>query len=594
MYNEFNFDNGFSVGYRIFHKSDIGNWLTIGSNPDSSIVVSTTNLYLYYDAGIFNSYVGGGTAINDISGNGLDGTLRNGPTYSSSDGGTLMFDGSNDYIEPGNISDSFWQNNYTVSLWVKLGEINTFTSGIYDRVFVQHGSKSTRRGLHLDQRDNGMHFGLYGDDLDDDVTNLVANRWYNLVFTYQESGSIAYLKTYVDGSLSASKTTSGQYIGSGSNTRIFGGVLFGRSFFGTFSSLAFYNATLSASTILSNYNAFVSRVKPTLQSSGSIALSQIQNVLGGSNPISMSEYYGADTGIPASGAIDMSDFYGAEPSGFPFTATIAGVGGGGGGGDASANSTSGGGGGGCGGTFKTVNRTLSAAATWNISIGGGGSSGNNGVRTRVTEGSTIHMNAQWGGRGASYNKTASNGGGGSGHNSTYYSGAARSSSANGGDGGNGLPFNSSSANYTGLGGGGGGGGSSGADGETFSFSPFFGVDRADGGAGSTISTWGQYAGGGGGGGNYAMVSRGNGGSGGGGNGSLSNYDPAGNGSANTGGGGGGGAPRRTSGGNGASGRCSIRVPDTVYAVATTGYPSVYSSGGYRTYTWTSSGSITWG
>jgi len=47
-----------------------------------------------------------------------------------------------------------------------------------------------------------------------------------------------------------------------------------------------------------------------LQSSGSISLSQIQNVLGGSNPISMSEYYSAASGIPASGAIDVSDFYG--------------------------------------------------------------------------------------------------------------------------------------------------------------------------------------------------------------------------------------------------------------------------------------------
>lgn len=593
MYNEFNFDNGFSVGYRIFHKSDIGNWLTIGSDPDSSIVVSTTNLYLYYDAGIFNSYVGGGTAINDISGNGLDGTLRNGPTYSSSDGGTLMFDGSNDYIEPGNIPDSFWQNNYTVSLWVKLGDINTSTSGIYDRVFVQHGSTSTRRGLHLSQRDNGMHFGLYGDDLDDDVTNLVLNRWYNLVFTYQESGSIAYLKTYVDGSLSASKTTSGQYIGTGSNTRIFGGVLFGRSFFGTFSSLAFYNATLSASTILSNYNAFVSRVKPTLQSSGSIALSQIQNVLGGSNPISMSEYYGADTGIPASGAIDMSDFYGAEPSGFPFTATIAGVGGGGGGGNAQYSSTSGGGGGGCGGTFKILDRTVSSTGTtWNISIGGGGSSGSQGVRTRVAEGSTIHMNAQWGGRGASYNLAANNGGGGSGANSTYSSGVARSSAANGGDGGDGIAYSSGNANNTGLGGGGGGGGPSGADGNDAAVQFFFGAYGGSGGAGTNDSTWGQYAGGGGGGGNYAGSGYGRGGSGGGGNGSRSSSNAV-NGSTNTGSGGGGGSPIRTSGGNGASGRCSIRVPDTVYAVATTGNPSVYASGGYRTYTWTSSGSITW-
>lgn len=50
----------------------------------------------------------------------------------------------------------------------------------------------------------------------------------------------------------------------------------------------------------------------TLQSSGAISLSQVQTEFGGSNPISMSEYYGVDTGVPASGAIDLSDFYGTS------------------------------------------------------------------------------------------------------------------------------------------------------------------------------------------------------------------------------------------------------------------------------------------
>lgn len=47
----------------------------------------------------------------------------------------------------------------------------------------------------------------------------------------------------------------------------------------------------------------------TLQASGSISLSQIQSEHGGSNPISMSEYYGIAQSIPGSGAIDFSDFY---------------------------------------------------------------------------------------------------------------------------------------------------------------------------------------------------------------------------------------------------------------------------------------------
>jgi hypothetical protein len=49
-----------------------------------------------------------------------------------------------------------------------------------------------------------------------------------------------------------------------------------------------------------------------LQTSGAISLANIQTEFGGSNPISLSEYYGAASGIPASGAISVSSFYGTS------------------------------------------------------------------------------------------------------------------------------------------------------------------------------------------------------------------------------------------------------------------------------------------
>jgi len=48
-----------------------------------------------------------------------------------------------------------------------------------------------------------------------------------------------------------------------------------------------------------------------LPSSGAISLSQIQAEFGGSNPISISEYYGSDS-VPSSGSISLSHFHGTS------------------------------------------------------------------------------------------------------------------------------------------------------------------------------------------------------------------------------------------------------------------------------------------
>jgi len=47
-----------------------------------------------------------------------------------------------------------------------------------------------------------------------------------------------------------------------------------------------------------------------LQTSGAISLWDVQGEFGGSSPIGINEYYGADTGVPSSGTISLSNFYG--------------------------------------------------------------------------------------------------------------------------------------------------------------------------------------------------------------------------------------------------------------------------------------------
>lgn len=58
-----------------------------------------------------------------------------------------------------------------------------------------------------------------------------------------------------------------------------------------------------------------------LQTSGQISLSEIATEFGGTTPHSMSEYYAAATGVPASGTLEMSDFYGTSAAATGYTLT---------------------------------------------------------------------------------------------------------------------------------------------------------------------------------------------------------------------------------------------------------------------------------
>jgi len=59
-------------------------------------------LVLCLDAGNAKSYPGSGTAWTDLSGLGNNGTLTNGPTFDSANG-SIVFDGSNDYVTRSNV-----------------------------------------------------------------------------------------------------------------------------------------------------------------------------------------------------------------------------------------------------------------------------------------------------------------------------------------------------------------------------------------------------------------------------------------------------------------------------------------------------------
>jgi hypothetical protein len=204
----------------------------------------------------FTSAYYGGSVFKDLVGSN-NGTLVNRTTYSGSNGGSLVFDGVDDYVAPTGLNDTFWQGNWTASFWVNFDTLNTVNTGASDKTLLQHGTPVTRQGLHLTQRNNCIRFGLYGDDLQA-TTILSTGRWYNVVFTLNNTTFVK--QNYLNGVIDNFHTGSGAYIGTGNNARIGGVALtFGLTFDGFMSNCSFYNRVLTSTEIQQNYNATKSR-----------------------------------------------------------------------------------------------------------------------------------------------------------------------------------------------------------------------------------------------------------------------------------------------------------------------------------------------
>jgi len=79
--------------------------------------IITNGLVLCLDAASTKSYPGSGTTWFDRSGNRNNGTLTNGPSFSSANGGSIVFDGTNDYVS-GTVNLSSY-SQITVEIWLK-------------------------------------------------------------------------------------------------------------------------------------------------------------------------------------------------------------------------------------------------------------------------------------------------------------------------------------------------------------------------------------------------------------------------------------------------------------------------------------------
>ena len=155
----------------------------------SSEDVVRDGLVLWLDANDKTSYPGSGTVWRDISLGGNNGTLINGPTFDSANGGSLSFDGSNDY------ADFFAPSlgtTTTVEMWVNLGA--SYTNKMFFgwlRYDVWCGSGNLGY--------NTANTDVYGISSATVSSLGLVNNWKHYVFEMRSDVSYTNNKIYVNG-----------------------------------------------------------------------------------------------------------------------------------------------------------------------------------------------------------------------------------------------------------------------------------------------------------------------------------------------------------------------------------------------------------
>ena len=227
--------------------------------------IVTDGLVLALDAANVKSYPRSGTAWTDLSGNNNTGTLTNGPTFSGENGGSIVFDGTNDSVENSATTASFPLNNFTYEVWCRpttTHEIDTEsttgfggTSGQRYLIFANYDDISpyTTPGAGISVGTNGVsvyeHTSGYMPALLVSSTTISSTVATHIIVTYTSKQPRLYLNAaLIRTGLTSTKTNvRGDF-------RSIGGGAYG-FFQGAIYSAKVYNRTLSANEVLQNFNA---------------------------------------------------------------------------------------------------------------------------------------------------------------------------------------------------------------------------------------------------------------------------------------------------------------------------------------------------
>ena len=232
---------------------------TLGRAVDTPVY--NNGLVLNLDAGNANSYPGTGTTWFDLA-SGNNGTLTNGPTYDTTNGGSILFDGVNDYVELGS-NFKFVDKDLTLDFWIKC----TDNSNVYhDIILMAKSDQSTGVGLLKSRsgtNNGGSIYFYFGNNYlvsSMTGTQLVAAGIVNYTAVAKKESGLYKIYLYRNGVLDGSLNTTISTYDMNTFTNFFarigsGGPSFPEIWQGNIYSGKVYTRALSATEILSSFNS---------------------------------------------------------------------------------------------------------------------------------------------------------------------------------------------------------------------------------------------------------------------------------------------------------------------------------------------------
>jgi hypothetical protein len=219
--------------------------------------IITDGLVLCLDAADRNSYVSGSTTWFNMAGTN-NGTLTNGPTFSSANGGSIVFDGVNDYATiPGNSAINI-AGDYTVEVWINTDTIATSPS--VKVITSQWGTDPKSMYLGFFPSSSISHYRTLADNTHYSASFAInssdfINKWNQIVGI--TSGST--LQIWNNGVLKNSTSWPGVASVPNQPLIISGIGPNSQPFSGKVASEKIYNRALTASEVFQNYSAQKSR-----------------------------------------------------------------------------------------------------------------------------------------------------------------------------------------------------------------------------------------------------------------------------------------------------------------------------------------------